>query len=169
MQNKNAFGDKIRAARGELSLRDFAKKIGISHTHLDSIEKGYDPRTGKPVKISLDTIRKISEGTGIPLYELIEFDLNELIEIADKPVEQRTEVEAYAHDFMQKELADLGSSLKETLLHEKTFEENRAAKQAQEAIHNFLQSIKLLPEEERRAFILELHHFCEEYLKMKGE
>ena len=53
--DNNALGKAIRKARGDLSLRDYAKKIGISHTHLDSIEKGYDPRTGKPVTISLDT------------------------------------------------------------------------------------------------------------------
>lgn len=55
--NNNELGEKIRKARGDLSLRDFAKKCGISHTHLDSIEKGYDPRTGKPVKVSLETIK----------------------------------------------------------------------------------------------------------------
>lgn len=42
--DNNALGKAIRKARGDLSLRDYAKKIGISHTHLDSIEKGYDPR-----------------------------------------------------------------------------------------------------------------------------
>ena len=36
--NNNELGEKIRKARGDLSLRDFAKKCGISHTHLDSIE-----------------------------------------------------------------------------------------------------------------------------------
>lgn len=39
--DNNALGKAIRKARGDLSLRDYAKKIGISHTHLDSIEKGY--------------------------------------------------------------------------------------------------------------------------------
>jgi len=37
--DNNALGKAIRKARGDLSLRDYAKKIGISHTHLDSIEK----------------------------------------------------------------------------------------------------------------------------------
>lgn len=69
--DNNALGKAIRKARGDLSLRDYAKKIGISHTHLDSIEKGYDPRTGKPVTISLDTFVKLSDATGIPLEELL--------------------------------------------------------------------------------------------------
>ena len=88
--DNNKLGNKIREARGDLSLRDFAKKCGISHTHLDSIEKGYDPRTGKPVKVSLDTIKKLSAGTGIPLHNLIDYDLNELIEISEKPAWQNS-------------------------------------------------------------------------------
>lgn len=86
--DNNALGKAIREARGDLSLRDYAKKIGISHTHLDSIEKGYDPRTGKPVTISLDTFIKLSDATGIPIEELLfmlKYDLNDLEAIGDKP------------------------------------------------------------------------------------
>lgn len=64
-------GERVRAARGELSLREFAKKCGISHTHLDSIEKGYDPRTGNPVRISMDALAKLSLGTGYSIYYLM--------------------------------------------------------------------------------------------------
>lgn len=126
--DNNKLGNKIREARGDLSLRDFAKKCGISHTHLDSIEKGYDPRTGKPVKVSLDTIKKLSAGTGIPLHNLIDYDLNELIEISEKPASSRTDIEAYAHDYMQDQLSDLGISLTEALRKEKSYEQNQAAK-----------------------------------------
>lgn len=167
--DNNKLGNKIREARGDLSLRDFAKKCGISHTHLDSIEKGYDPRTGKPVKVSLDTIKKLSAGTGIPLHNLIDYDLNELIEISEKPASSRTDIEAYAHDYMQDQLSDLGISLTETLRKEKSYEQNQAAKNACSAIHTFLESIRQLPERERSTIIKELYYFCSEYLKMKGE
>ena len=40
----------LKDARGNKSLRSFAREIGISHTHLDSLERGYDPRTEKPVE-----------------------------------------------------------------------------------------------------------------------
>lgn len=167
--NNNELGEKIRKARGDLSLRDFAKKCGISHTHLDSIEKGYDPRTGKPVKVSLETIKKLSHGTGIPLRELIDYDLNELIEIAEKPAAARTDIEAYAHDYMQEQLSDLGISLAEALHKELNYEQNQAAKGVYSAIHALLENLKQLPENERLSIIKELCHFCNEYLKMKGE
>ena len=36
----NYIGEFIKNYRGDMSLREFADKCGISHTHLDSIEKG---------------------------------------------------------------------------------------------------------------------------------
>ena len=55
----------LKKARGKNSLRRFAQEIGISHTHLDSLERGYDPRTGKSVNITIATIQKIANATGI--------------------------------------------------------------------------------------------------------
>ena len=49
----------IRRWRGELSLRDFAAKCGVSHTTIDNLERGVDPRTGKPPQIKLATWQKI--------------------------------------------------------------------------------------------------------------
>lgn len=57
---KNRLGEIIKSARGDMSLREFAQKCQISHTHLDSLEKGYDPRTGKKVSIKLETLKKLS-------------------------------------------------------------------------------------------------------------
>lgn len=65
-------GDTIKQARGEKSLRQFAREIGISHTHLDSIERGSDRRTGKRVNITVATLAKISRATGIPFSTLAE-------------------------------------------------------------------------------------------------
>lgn len=69
--NDNIMGKRIRAARGDQSLRAFAKELNISHTHLDSLEKGYDPRTGKKVSITLETLNKISAGTGLSVDYLL--------------------------------------------------------------------------------------------------
>lgn len=65
-------GGTIKEARGEKTLRQFAREIGISHTHLDSIERGRDPRTGKRVNITVATLAKISQATGIPFSTLAE-------------------------------------------------------------------------------------------------
>ena len=63
--SSNSLSEFIRVTRGDMSLRDFAKKCGnISHTQIDSIEKGIDSRTGKPVCPTVETLSKISKGTG---------------------------------------------------------------------------------------------------------
>ncbi len=67
----NYIGEFIKKYRGETSLRDFAKKCDISHTHLDSIEKGYDPRTGKPVRVTVDTLKKIANAMGMSINDLL--------------------------------------------------------------------------------------------------
>ena len=63
--------ERVRTARGELSLREFAKRCGVSHTHLDSIEKGVDPRTGKSVTVSVDTLEKLASGIGCSIAYLM--------------------------------------------------------------------------------------------------
>lgn len=67
----NYIGTFIRNYRGKMSLREFADKCGISHTHLDSIEKGYDPRTGKPVRVTVDTLKKIANTMGMTINDLL--------------------------------------------------------------------------------------------------
>lgn len=54
-----------------MSLREFANKCGISHTHLDSIEKGFDPRTGKPVSVSVETLKKIANAMNMTINDLL--------------------------------------------------------------------------------------------------
>lgn len=53
-------GEIIKSLRGEASLREASKRIGISHTYLDTLEKGFDKRSKVPVKASPDTLRMIS-------------------------------------------------------------------------------------------------------------
>jgi len=61
---KNRLGELVRAARGDISLRDYAKQIGISHSYLSSIESGINPANGKPISIGLETLEKLSKVTG---------------------------------------------------------------------------------------------------------
>lgn len=122
MEN-NSLGKAIRDARGDLSLRDYAKKIGISHTHLDSIEKGYDPRTGKPVTISLDTFMKLSDGTGISLEKLIfllKYNLNDLDNIAKKPVANRTPIENMVYNYFSENTTNIGDNIQKIVNKEKS-------------------------------------------------
>ena len=76
--NINKLGKFVRERRGDMSLRDFAKQCGdISHTQIDSIERGTDPRTGKPVKPTIETLAKIAKGTGVSISYLAALANNE--------------------------------------------------------------------------------------------
>lgn len=71
----NVFGKYIERKRKESnsSLRTFGRLCGISHTHIDSIEKGEDFRTGKPVRVTTETIDKIAQALHVNseiLYKL---------------------------------------------------------------------------------------------------
>ncbi|SFL41939.1 helix-turn-helix domain-containing protein [Pelosinus propionicus] len=74
--SSNKLGDYIKNIRGDMSLRDFAKLCGISHTHIDSIEKGVDPRTNKTVRPTVETLNKISLGTGISIKKLVDLSMD---------------------------------------------------------------------------------------------
>jgi len=59
-----------RMARG-LSLRDFGRKLNISHTYLSKLERGadYDGKSNAP---TITVLIKISEGLGITLKSLLD-------------------------------------------------------------------------------------------------
>lgn len=61
----NMLGEYIKQYRiqNNYSLRQFGEICDISHTHIDSIERGLDPRTGKPVRVTNDTIGKLARAT----------------------------------------------------------------------------------------------------------
>lgn len=56
-----SLGEYLKNLRGNESLRDASKRIGISHTYLDTIEKGYDKRSGKHVNPTPETLKLISK------------------------------------------------------------------------------------------------------------
>ena len=77
----------VRQKRGDLSLREFAKLCGnISHTQIDSIERGVDPRTNKPVRPTIETLQKIAKGTGVKVSYLAALAANEDINDLSNPI-----------------------------------------------------------------------------------
>lgn len=66
-------GEIIRKLRGKQSLREAGEKIGISHTYLDTIEKGFDKRSGNKVSPSPDTLRLISKAYHYPYEKLLQY------------------------------------------------------------------------------------------------
>ena len=70
-------GTVVRNYRQEnhLSLRAFGEMCGISHTTIDCIEKGYDPRTGKRVNITNITFSKLADVLKIPVSTLVDLSV----------------------------------------------------------------------------------------------
>lgn len=64
-------GNVLKELRGKMSLREASEKIGISHTYLDTIEKGFDKRSGKHVNPSPETLRLISDAYNYPYIDLL--------------------------------------------------------------------------------------------------
>ena len=64
-------GELLKELRGSESLRDASKRIGISHTYLDTIEKGYDKRSGKHVNPTPETLKLLSKAYNYDYKELL--------------------------------------------------------------------------------------------------
>lgn len=69
----NIIGEYVKAYRlkNGLSLRAFGEKCSMSHTHIDSIEKGFDVRTGRPVNLTAATVSKLANVMGISEAQLL--------------------------------------------------------------------------------------------------
>jgi transcriptional regulator with XRE-family HTH domain len=69
----NQLGKFIEHKRRELglSLRAFAEMCGISHSYLDSLEKGMDARSGKPVSPTIETLQKLASGLKMSLIDIL--------------------------------------------------------------------------------------------------
>lgn len=66
-------GDLIKEYRTihKLSLRDFAKQCGLSHTYISALEKNIDARTGKPIAPTLDTVKYVSRGMNMSIEDIL--------------------------------------------------------------------------------------------------
>ncbi|EOW9529610.1 helix-turn-helix domain-containing protein [Bacillus cytotoxicus] len=64
----------IREYRQEhnLSLREFATRCQLSHSYIDKLEKGKDPRNGKPVEPTLAVIEQIAHAIHKDKTDLLE-------------------------------------------------------------------------------------------------
>lgn len=83
MQNK--IGEYVKAYRLKkgLSLRAFGELCSMSHTHIDSIEKGVDVRTGRAVNLTSATVSKLANVMGVSEAQLLGFNEKPSQKISD--------------------------------------------------------------------------------------
>ena len=104
-----------------LSLREFSNKCGISHTYINKLEKGADPRTGKPIEPTLDTVIKIAKALGKTTADLLT-ELGHIQYSTESSAVMnvvRSKVEDYIKDHPDKE----DKAILSTLLIRKLFDE----------------------------------------------
>lgn len=70
MENVGKFIKKERIKK-ELSLRQFAELCNLSHSYIDKIEKGKDPRNNKPIYPTIDSLEKIAHALNYTLEEFL--------------------------------------------------------------------------------------------------
>ena len=71
---ENTLGKYLHNEREKrnMSLREFSELLGISHTYLNKLENGIDPRYGKPVSPTIETLNEISKALHVSLEYLLE-------------------------------------------------------------------------------------------------
>ena len=67
-------GDLIREHREQhdLSQRQFADKCDLSNGYISILEKGTNPNTGKPVTPTIPQLKKLANGLGMTVMEMLE-------------------------------------------------------------------------------------------------
>lgn len=64
--------DYLRELRGKKSLRAVQKDTGISHTYLNSLEKGVDRRSNKKINPSQEVLKQLADYYKVSYAELLE-------------------------------------------------------------------------------------------------
>lgn len=78
---------KLYRENNHLSLREFAKRCGLSHTYISALEKDIDTRTGKPIAPTLDTVKYVANGMNMSIEKILKIldDEQEFILNAEAP------------------------------------------------------------------------------------
>lgn len=124
------FGERLRSLRQakRFSLRGLAQAAELSATYIRTLEQGYDPRTGKPVRPSVGVIRRVARALGDGIEEEGERIFAELMRAAD---------------YMPSGVREIRS----------TYGEPSAAPSTIEAIIDSIRSTRELSEDDKEAFI----------------
>ena len=79
-------GDFIKKYREQhdLSQRQFALSCGLSNGYISMLERGINPSTDKPVTPNLQQLKKLADGMGTTMMELLE-------SVDDMPIDIATE------------------------------------------------------------------------------
>lgn len=101
-------GELLKKLRGELSLREVAKRSGLSYSYISSLEKGKHPRTGAPINPTPDILRSLAKAYNYPHEELMK-----LAGHLDKEVKNEKNIEENETDLKRKKGLEYISKIKD--------------------------------------------------------
>ncbi|WP_391560715.1 helix-turn-helix domain-containing protein [Robertmurraya sp.] len=67
----NRLGSFLQTLRGNRSLREIAKKSGLSHSYIRDLELGYRQTTKKKIQPSPDSLKRLADAYDYPYEELL--------------------------------------------------------------------------------------------------
>ena len=70
--------------KNKISQRDFAKRTSLSHSYINTLEKIYNPKTGKPYSITTDVAIELAQALKMSIEELL-FKTNSNQEFTTSP------------------------------------------------------------------------------------
>ena len=87
-------GDMIREYRlaHDFSQRQLAIACGLSNGYISILEKGINPKTGKPVTPTIPQLKKLSAGMGMTLMELLDSVDDMPIDIGSSSTDQDSDI-----------------------------------------------------------------------------
>ena len=71
MKEPNDIGEFLKTLRGRMSLREAADRSGLSHSYINSLEKGEHPKTKAPIKPTPETLERLSRAYNYSYEELM--------------------------------------------------------------------------------------------------
>jgi transcriptional regulator with XRE-family HTH domain len=106
-------GKIIKKYRTEnnLSLREFAIKCGSSHSYIAMLENEKNSKTGEPIIPTLTMLKKISQGLGISLNELLSVCDDIPVSLAETENEKSAQMDGLTEK--KKKLIDFALSVPE--------------------------------------------------------
>lgn len=64
-------GGYLKKLRGNISLREAAKRSGLSHSYINSLESGVHPKTGVPINPSPEILKGLAKAYNHPYKDLM--------------------------------------------------------------------------------------------------
>lgn len=95
--------------KNNLSLREFAERCGLSHAYIAKLEEGIDPRSGKKIEPTLETVKKVSEAISMPLDELLQ--IIGYIDRTDDPTPPEKTIDDEIMEIMREIMRELGPDI----------------------------------------------------------